>query len=94
MSYFLSKLNGHSHDEIDTTHLIHELHSIGQENPSARLNLVTLEQLTPSILPYFLFQLQCLEYVPLLFGDFRAVGCPIINSTKITTCRSASLGAW
>jgi hypothetical protein len=57
MSYFLAKLNDHSHDEIDTTHLIHELHPIGQQYPSARLDLVTLEKLTTAILPYFLFEL-------------------------------------
>jgi hypothetical protein len=73
---------GDSHHKIDTTHLVHELHSICQEDPSTRLNFVALEQLTPAVFTGFLLQLQGFEHVPLLLGDPWAFGRSIIDSAQ------------
>lgn len=65
------------HNEIDTAHLIHELNTISEHHSSSSLNFVALEDIPPPVFAVLALELQRLENVLLLLGDFLVVGSAI-----------------
>jgi len=66
-----------SHDEVDASHLVHELHAIRKHDSLASLDFVTLEDVTPLVLAVLALQLDCFQDVLLLLRNFRTVGSAI-----------------
>jgi hypothetical protein len=40
-----------TYNQVDASNLVHELHAIGKQDSSSSLHLVTLEDISPLVLP-------------------------------------------
>ena len=72
----------HLHYKVDTTHLVHELHTICEQHATSGLHFVTLKQLRPLVLAGETFSLQRLEHICLFSGDLGMIRLRIVDVAK------------
>jgi hypothetical protein len=74
------------HHQVDASHLIHELYAVRKHDSPASLDLVTLENVTPSVLAVSALQLDSFDDILLLSRNHFAVGVAIPNFAQDLQC--------
>ena len=64
---------------VDTTHLVHELRTISQKNPTTGLHLIALEKLRPLVFTGLFLNLQRFEDFAVLLGDLFILWCAVVH---------------
>lgn len=77
---------GVTYNKIDASHLVHKLHSVGQQHTPASLNLISLQELRPAVLSVFALNLERLKHLILLLADLGIVRRQIVDFAKNLEC--------
>ena len=72
--------------EVDTTDLVDELSSVGEQDATTGLDLVALENLRPFVFAVDPFDFQGFEDIALLFSILRRFGGAIVDLAQHLEC--------
>lgn len=82
----LSPVQKGTYNKINASHLVHELHPVGQQHTPTSLYLISLEQLRPAVLPMFALDFQCLEDFIFFLADFGIVRRQVVDFAEDLQC--------
>ena len=78
--------NAPLHHQVDASHLVHELYAVRKHDSPASLDLITLEDVTPSVLAVPALELDPFDDVLLLSRNHFTVGIAIPDFAQDLQC--------
>lgn len=70
------------HHKVNTSNLVHKLHTIGKQDSLPSLYLVAVKDLPPRVTALTSFKRDGLEDIVRLLDDFRMIRVPRVNITQ------------